>query len=189
MPTTICSNCSRPVAYSEEAENIFCVWCGASVNPAPDQEQSPTYSHYRPKKPIPAAAIAVLFVSLIAIVAGIFIYRASRDVEIANKERAASPSKQKVAVAKNREQPERESVPDDKPLTSNDSNQTGPILIGIFFYFVPTFVAVIRKHGSWPAIAILDVLLGWTVVCWIVALVWSFTEVSSREHTHHHFHH
>lgn len=43
-------------------------------------------------------------------------------------------------------------------------------------YFGPTINAVRRRHRNLPAIAALNVLLGWTVLGWIVAEVWSWTK-------------
>lgn len=42
---------------------------------------------------------------------------------------------------------------------------------------LPTFIAFIRRHHNRYAILVLNVLLGWTVVGWAVALVWSLTAV------------
>jgi len=44
-----------------------------------------------------------------------------------------------------------------------------------FIYFVPTLVAIIRGHHSKGAVIVLNILLGWTIIGWIVAIVWSFT--------------
>jgi DNA-directed RNA polymerase subunit RPC12/RpoP len=48
----------------------------------------------------------------------------------------------------------------------------------LLFYLLPTFVAVMRKHPNMPAIIILNVLLGWTLIGWTAALVWSFTNTA-----------
>jgi len=42
-------------------------------------------------------------------------------------------------------------------------------------YFLPTVVAMSRSHHQWPAIVALNLLLDWTVLGWIAALVWSLT--------------
>ncbi len=42
-------------------------------------------------------------------------------------------------------------------------------------YFIPCWVAISRKHRSQLAIGVLNILLGWTVLGWILALVWSCT--------------
>jgi hypothetical protein len=52
-------------------------------------------------------------------------------------------------------------------------------LIGLFAYFLPTFVAIVRKHPNMAAIIILNIALGWTLIGWVGALVWSFTNTSS----------
>jgi hypothetical protein len=53
-----------------------------------------------------------------------------------------------------------------------------PVEVGVLLlYFLPALVAILRGHHSWPAIAILDLLLGWSVIGWIIALIWSLTGV------------
>lgn len=47
------------------------------------------------------------------------------------------------------------------------------ILIG--GYFLPSIVGMTRSHKSKDAIFVLNLLLGWTILGWIVSLVWSFT--------------
>lgn len=42
-------------------------------------------------------------------------------------------------------------------------------------YFIPTAVAILRNHHNEGAIIILNLLLGWTFVGWVAALVWSLT--------------
>jgi len=44
-------------------------------------------------------------------------------------------------------------------------------LLGLAVYFAPTFIAWGRKNFA--RIALLNVLLGWTVIGWIAALVWA----------------
>ena len=51
-------------------------------------------------------------------------------------------------------------------------------IVGLFIYLVPTYVAVARKHPNMPAIILLNVFLGWTLVGWVGALVWSFTNTA-----------
>lgn len=50
----------------------------------------------------------------------------------------------------------------------------------VLCYFVPGAVASIRHHHQTAAIWVLNVLLGWTVIGWIVALVWASTAVRMR---------
>ena len=49
------------------------------------------------------------------------------------------------------------------------------MLVIVAFYFVPAIVAFHRKHRNRGAITILNLLLGWTFVGWVAALVWSCT--------------
>jgi hypothetical protein len=53
------------------------------------------------------------------------------------------------------------------------------LLIGtLVLYFLPAIVASRRKHHNSGAIFALNLLLGWTVLGWIVALVWACTAVN-----------
>lgn len=47
------------------------------------------------------------------------------------------------------------------------------IILAIVLYFLPTLIAVLRKHKNKLAVFLLNLLLGWTVLGWIVALIWS----------------
>jgi len=40
-------------------------------------------------------------------------------------------------------------------------------------YFLPTLIAFLRQHKNSLAIFLLNLLLGWTVLGWVVSLVWS----------------
>jgi len=40
-------------------------------------------------------------------------------------------------------------------------------------YFLPTLIAFLRQHKNKLAIFLLNLLLGWTVLGWVVSLVWS----------------
>lgn len=51
------------------------------------------------------------------------------------------------------------------------------ILILILFpiYFLPCIVATVRKHRQQLAIFMVNLLLGWTFLGWVVAMVWACT--------------
>ena len=49
------------------------------------------------------------------------------------------------------------------------------VLIGGALYILPTIIASNVKHHNAAAIFILNLLLGWTVLGWIAALIWSLT--------------
>lgn len=47
------------------------------------------------------------------------------------------------------------------------------LLVGL--YLLPAVVAHDRDHPSTLGIAVLNVLLGWTFLGWVIALVWAFS--------------
>ena len=44
-------------------------------------------------------------------------------------------------------------------------------------YFAPSVVAVLRRHHNALAIFAVNLLLGWTFLGWVAALVWALTVV------------
>jgi Superinfection immunity protein len=48
--------------------------------------------------------------------------------------------------------------------------------LSIAIYLLPTFVATRRNHRNATAIAVLDIFFGWTVIGWVIAFVWSWTD-------------
>ncbi len=56
-----------------------------------------------------------------------------------------------------------------------------PFLFGPFFgfgfliYFLPTIVALVRHKRNTLSILLLNLFLGWTLIGWIIALVWAST--------------
>jgi len=42
-------------------------------------------------------------------------------------------------------------------------------------YLLPTIVASKRRHRNRKTILVINLLLGWTTIGWIVAMVWAFT--------------
>jgi hypothetical protein len=42
------------------------------------------------------------------------------------------------------------------------------------FYFLPTMVALVRSKRDKLSIFLLNFFLGWTLIGWVVALVWAF---------------
>jgi Superinfection immunity protein len=54
------------------------------------------------------------------------------------------------------------------------------LLAGSAFYIAPTVIAFGRQHRDRKAIAALDIAGGWTLVGWVVALLWSMT-VDTKE--------
>lgn len=46
----------------------------------------------------------------------------------------------------------------------------------IFFYFLPSYIAGIRKHKYFKPILLINILTGWTFLGWAAALIWSFVD-------------
>ena len=53
------------------------------------------------------------------------------------------------------------------------------IIIG----FLPTLIALLRGHDNSFAIFLTNLLLGWTGIGWLIALIWSFTAIRRRVRT------
>jgi T4 superinfection immunity protein len=51
------------------------------------------------------------------------------------------------------------------------------LLFLLGMYFLPSIVAGARAHQSTAAIFVLNMLLGWTMIGWVVALIWSLSAV------------
>jgi len=47
-------------------------------------------------------------------------------------------------------------------------------------HFFPSIIAAFRSHHNTLAIFMLNLFLGWTLLCWIGALVWASTAVMRR---------
>jgi hypothetical protein len=68
------------------------------------------------------------------------------------------------------------------PSTESENYLTNAITVGIllllggWIYFLPSLVANSHGHHNTSAIFILNLFLGWTVLGWVVALVWAFTK-------------
>jgi len=69
----------------------------------------------------------------------------------------------------------RTAVPEQSP--SSDYSWGGIVLIGVIalIYFFPTMLA--SEHHNRRAVFALNLLLGWTIVGWFAALIWSQTKL------------
>ncbi len=47
---------------------------------------------------------------------------------------------------------------------------------GFVMYFLPTIIAAVRSKRDVISIAVLNIFLGWTLIGWIIALVWALKE-------------
>ena len=62
-----------------------------------------------------------------------------------------------------------------------DPIYTGPLVI-VLLYFLPIVVAAIRKHNSLLSIIVTNLWLGWTVIGWIIALIWACDTDVEEDH-------
>lgn len=56
--------------------------------------------------------------------------------------------------------------------------------IAAVVYLIPSIVAALRGHRNLLPVMVVNVLLGWTLVGWVVAMVWSLLarpEIDVRE--------
>lgn len=55
------------------------------------------------------------------------------------------------------------------------------LLLGVFaLYMLPTIVAVLRHVRQKNAICVLNILLGWLFIPWVIALVWASMNEADR---------
>jgi len=55
------------------------------------------------------------------------------------------------------------------------------LLLAVILYFLPVIVAYKRQHPYIIFILLLDLFLGWSLLGWAVAMVWSFIDVIDKE--------
>jgi hypothetical protein len=70
-------------------------------------------------------------------------------------------------------------VPAREPVTGARSpalrGENAMLIVAVLLYFLPTVIALSRGHLSALAIFFLNLFLGWTLIGWIIALIWSCT--------------
>lgn len=78
-------------------------------------------------------------------------------------------------------------APSPAPSPPSKSNSAPKVMLLILLaavaaclYFLPTIIAGARRKRNMPAIFALNLLLGWTFLGWVAALVWSFVKDNSR---------
>lgn len=54
------------------------------------------------------------------------------------------------------------------------------VFLSLAVYFLPALTAWYRSHHNTMAIAMLNLLLGWTVVGWVGAFIWALTRPPAR---------
>lgn len=55
------------------------------------------------------------------------------------------------------------------------------VVLGAFIYFLPTYVAGKKDHSNFVIILIVNLLFGWTLLGWLVCIVWACIDTSNNE--------
>jgi CHASE2 domain-containing sensor protein len=65
---------------------------------------------------------------------------------------------------------------------SSPDNASGIVTLFVVFglYLLPSIIAWRRRHHNGGAIFVLNLLLGWTGLGWIAAMIWSLTSPPPR---------
>ena len=95
------------------------------------------------------------------------IVRAAESQRIASEREAAEKMESEQLQQKKEAQLEKDREARNAALTA----------IGVIgAYFLPSIVGILRGKSNWLAICVLNLLLGWTLVGWVIALVWALTK-------------
>lgn len=57
------------------------------------------------------------------------------------------------------------------------------LLFVLAVYLIPTIIAFARGHASKWGIGVLNIVLGWSLVFWVVALIWSLSNKGQSQTT------
>lgn len=66
-------------------------------------------------------------------------------------------------------------------IEMSDIASFGAFILVVVAYFIPSTIAHARSHRNALAVAVLNLFLGWTLVGWVVALVWSLYVEAPKE--------
>jgi hypothetical protein len=64
------------------------------------------------------------------------------------------------------------------PWVTYRFKKAGPVFIFLLLplvYLVPTVIALVRRHKNALAIVLINIFLGWSVLGWLIVLIWSLT--------------
>jgi len=50
------------------------------------------------------------------------------------------------------------------------------MIFAVAIYFLPALIAANRDHKNSTSITVLNLFLGWTLIGWVAALVWAFSD-------------
>jgi hypothetical protein len=54
------------------------------------------------------------------------------------------------------------------------------LVLLLAFYLLPSFIAATREHKNAIPIFLTNLFLGWTLIGWVISLVWSATAQESK---------
>lgn len=57
------------------------------------------------------------------------------------------------------------------------------LLFVLAVYLIPTIIAFARGHASKWGIGVLNIVLGWSLVFWVVALIWALSNKGQSQTT------
>lgn len=57
------------------------------------------------------------------------------------------------------------------------------LLFALAVYLIPTIIAFARGHASKWSIGVLNIVLGWSLVFWVVALIWALSNKGQNQVT------
>lgn len=105
------------------------------------------------------------------------IRKQASEAEIAKQKDIALRREKMEAPERERLRKENDAQAESKRLAKKTVKQDALLFVGVlFFYFLPSVVGVLHGKSNGFAIGILNLFLGWTLVGWVVALVWALTK-------------
>lgn len=55
------------------------------------------------------------------------------------------------------------------------------LVLGVIAYFIPSLVANNNEHPQTSAITMLNLFLGWTLLGWVIALIWACCKPEQKQ--------
>jgi hypothetical protein len=68
------------------------------------------------------------------------------------------------------------SAEEDKALATGAMVLLLWIIVGLILYFLPTVAVIFNRHPHSGGVFLLNLLLGWTLIGWVCALVWAISK-------------
>lgn len=58
-------------------------------------------------------------------------------------------------------------------MDDSTANEIGALVLFSLLYFIPSIISVYRHKKNGCAISVFNLMLGWTLIGWIIALIWA----------------